>query len=118
MRRFLWIVLFLVSAALLPAAAAAQHLTIEDVRTMALGKGELDHGIWEVWGSDASGQKIEMKVDAESGRDREDAAQRLTARASGAESKFIPTPSCLSINLFFAAIPAYIERAGVSRIWR
>ncbi|MGA7373540.1 MAG: PepSY domain-containing protein [Methyloceanibacter sp.] len=67
MRRFLWIVLFLVSAALLPAAAAAQHLTIEDVRTMALGKGELDHGIWEVRGSDASGQKIEMKVDAESG---------------------------------------------------
>jgi uncharacterized protein YpmB len=67
MRRFLWIVLFLVSAALLPAAAAAQHLTIEDVRTMVLGKGELDHGIWKVRESDASGQKIEMKVDAESG---------------------------------------------------
>ena len=73
MRRFLWIVLLLVSA-LLPAAAAAQYLTIEDVRTMAFGKGvvtlkeiELDHGIWEVRRSDASGQKIEMKVDAESG---------------------------------------------------
>ena len=73
MRRFLWIVLLLVSA-LLPAAAAAQHLTIEDVRTMAFGKGvvtlkeiELDHGIWEVRGRDASGHKIEMKVDAESG---------------------------------------------------
>ena len=74
MRRFLWIVLFLVSAALLPAAAAAQHLTIEDVRTMAFGKGvvtlkeiELDDGIREVRGRDASGHKIEIKVDAESG---------------------------------------------------
>jgi len=50
MRRFLWIVLFL-----LPAAAADQRLTIENVRTMAFGKrvvtlteSELDHGIWEV----------------------------------------------------------------------
>ena len=50
------------------------HNSIEDVREMAFGKGvvtlkeiELDHGIWEVRGRDASGHKIEMKVDAESG---------------------------------------------------
>ena len=74
MRRFLWIVLFALSGALLPTAAGAQHLTIEDVRNMALDRGvvtikeiELDHGIWEVQGRDASGHKIEMKVDALSG---------------------------------------------------
>ena len=50
------------------------HLTIDDVRNMALARGvatieeiELDHGIWEVQGRDASGHKIEMKVDALSG---------------------------------------------------
>jgi uncharacterized membrane protein YkoI len=70
MRRFLWIVLFALSAAAaLPAAAGAQHLSIDDVRNMALARGvatikeiELDHGIWEV-----QGHKIEMKVDALSG---------------------------------------------------
>ena len=74
MRRFLWIVLFSLSAAALPAAAAAQHLTIDDVRNMALDRGvvtikeiELDDGIWEVQGRDAGGHKIEMKVDASSG---------------------------------------------------
>ena len=52
----------------------AQHLTIDDVCNMALGRGvvtikeiELDHGIWEVQGRDAGGHKIEMKVDALSG---------------------------------------------------
>ncbi|MGB3037008.1 MAG: hypothetical protein WBB72_06455 [Methyloceanibacter sp.] len=40
MRRFLWIVLFALSAAAaLPAAAGAQHLTIDDVRNMALARG-------------------------------------------------------------------------------
>jgi hypothetical protein len=39
MRRFLWIVLFALSGALLPTAAGAQHLTIEDVRNMALDRG-------------------------------------------------------------------------------
>lgn len=75
MRRFLWIVLFALSAAAaLPAAAGAQHLTIDDIRNMAFDKGvatikeiELDHGIWEVQGRDAGGPKIEMKVDALSG---------------------------------------------------
>ena len=75
MRRFLWIVLFALSAAApLPAAAGAQHLTIDDVRNKALARGvvaikeiELDHGIWEVQGHDAGGHKIEMKVDALSG---------------------------------------------------
>ena len=69
MCRFLWIVLFALSGALLTTAAAAQHLTIDDVRNMALGRGvvtikeiELDHGI-----RDAGGHKIEMKVDALSG---------------------------------------------------
>ncbi|HSA67459.1 MAG TPA: PepSY domain-containing protein [Methyloceanibacter sp.] len=74
MRRFLWIVLFGLSAAALPADAGAQHLAIGDVRNMAFDRGvvtikeiELDDGIWEVQGRDASGHKIEMKVDAESG---------------------------------------------------
>ena len=61
MRRFLWIVLFALSAAALPAAAGAQHLSIDDVRNM------VDDGIWEVQGRDAGGHKIEMKVDALSG---------------------------------------------------
>ena len=71
MRRFLWIVLFTLSAAALPAEAGAQRLTIDDVRHMALDRGvvtikkiELDHGIREVEGRDASGHEIEMKVDA------------------------------------------------------
>jgi uncharacterized membrane protein YkoI len=74
MRRFLWIVLLTLSAAALPAEAEAQHLTIDDVRNMALDRGvatikeiELDHGLWEVEGRDAGGHKIEMKVDAASG---------------------------------------------------
>ena len=61
-------------AASLPSAAAAQHLTIEDVRAIAFDKGvvtlkeiEHDHSTWEVRGRDASGHKIEIKVDAESG---------------------------------------------------
>ncbi len=74
MCRFLWIVLFALSGALLTTAAGAQHLTIDDVRNMALDRGvvtikeiELDHGIWEVQGRDAGGHKIEMEVDALSG---------------------------------------------------
>jgi uncharacterized membrane protein YkoI len=50
-------------------------VTIEEVRDMAFDKGivkieevELDDGIWEVEGIDASGQEIEMKVEAGSGR--------------------------------------------------
>jgi hypothetical protein len=40
MRRFLWIVLFALSAAAaLPAAAGAQHLTIDEVRNMAFARG-------------------------------------------------------------------------------
>ena len=55
--------------------AAAQPVTIEDVRFMAFDKGivkieevELDDGIWEVEGEDATGHEIEMKVEARSGR--------------------------------------------------
>src|SRR5262249_34867024 len=66
MRRFLWIVLFALSGALLPSAAGAQYLTIDDVRNMALDRGvatikeiELDHDIWEVQRRDAGGHKIE-----------------------------------------------------------
>jgi uncharacterized membrane protein YkoI len=73
MRRFLWIVLCTLSAAA-PPASGAQHLTIDDVRNMAIDRGvatikeiELDHGIWEVQGRDAGGHKIEMKVDASRG---------------------------------------------------
>ena len=54
--------------------AGAQPVSIDDVRIMAFGKGivkieevELDDGIWEVEGTDASGHEIEMEVDAASG---------------------------------------------------
>jgi uncharacterized membrane protein YkoI len=53
----------------------AQGLTIEDVRGIAFAKGivkieqvELDDGVWEVEGIDASGQEIEMKIEAGSGQ--------------------------------------------------
>ncbi|HZJ13292.1 MAG TPA: PepSY domain-containing protein [Methyloceanibacter sp.] len=54
--------------------AAAEPLSIEDVRALAFEKGivtieevELDDGIWEVEGRDSSGHEIEMKVEAASG---------------------------------------------------
>ena len=54
--------------------AAAQPVTIDDVRAMAFDKGivkieevELDDGLWEVEGYDANGHEIAMKVDAASG---------------------------------------------------
>ena len=54
--------------------AAAEPLSIEDVRALAFEKGivtieevELDDGIWEVEGRDSSGHEIEMKVKAASG---------------------------------------------------
>ena len=66
--------LFALSFAL-AAPAAAQPVTIEDVGGMAFDKGivkiekvELDDGIWEVEGDDASGNEIEMKVEAGSGQ--------------------------------------------------
>ena len=73
MRRFLWIVLPALLLASLP-AAGSERLTIDDVRAMAFAKGistikeiELDDGIWEVEGRDASGHRIEMEADAASG---------------------------------------------------
>jgi len=73
MRRFLWIVLFALSGALLPSAAGAQHLTIDDVRNMALDRGSQPSRrlssttISGRSSRDAGGHKIEMKVDALSG---------------------------------------------------
>ena len=64
-----------VALSLLAAPAAAKPVTIEDVRAMAFDKGivrieeiELDDGVWEVEGTDASGQEIEMKIEAGSGQ--------------------------------------------------
>ena len=66
---------FLALSLALALPAAAGTLTIEDVRVMAFDKGivklekvELDDGIWEVKGDDASGHEIEMKVEAISGQ--------------------------------------------------
>jgi len=66
--------IFLAMSFALAVPAAAQPVTIDDVRNMAFNRGiatlkkvELDDGIWEVKGYDASGHKIEMKVDAGSG---------------------------------------------------
>jgi uncharacterized membrane protein YkoI len=65
---------FLALSLALAAPALAQAVTIEDVRAMAFDKGivrveevELDDGVWEVEGIDASGQEIEMKIEAGSG---------------------------------------------------
>jgi len=69
------IFVFLAMNLALAVPAAAQPVTIDDVRLMAFDKGivkieevELDDGIWEVEGKDASGHEIEMKVEAESGQ--------------------------------------------------
>ena len=66
---------FLALSLALAVPASAQPVTIEDVRAVAFDKGivrieeiELDDGVWEVEGTDASGQEIEMKVEAGSGQ--------------------------------------------------
>jgi uncharacterized membrane protein YkoI len=58
----------------LPAAARPYAVSIDDVRNMALDRGvtkikeiELDDGVWELEGWDATGHEIEMEVDARSG---------------------------------------------------
>ena len=65
---------FLAMSLALAVPAAAEPLSIDDVRAMAFEKGivkiaevELDDGIWEVEGYDASGHEIEMKVEAAGG---------------------------------------------------
>jgi hypothetical protein len=64
----------LVLSIALVAPAAAQPVGIDDVRAMAFNKGmvqikkvELDDGIWEVKGFDATGHKIKMEIEAWSG---------------------------------------------------
>ena len=54
--------------------ALAYPVSIEEVRDMAFDKGfvkikeiELDDGVWEVEGKDATGHELEMEVDAASG---------------------------------------------------
>jgi hypothetical protein len=66
---------FLALSLALAAPASAQPVNIEDVRGIAFAKGivkieqvELDDGVWEVEGIDASGQEIEMKIEAGSGQ--------------------------------------------------
>jgi uncharacterized membrane protein YkoI len=73
MRLLLCLVFLVVSLGALP-ALAAKHLTVDDVRDMAFAKGvvtikeiELDDGVWDVEGRDASGHKIKIEVDARSG---------------------------------------------------
>ena len=65
---------FLAMSLALAVPAAAEPLSIDDVRALAFEKGivkieevELDDGIWEVEGYDSSGHEIEMKVEAASG---------------------------------------------------
>jgi uncharacterized membrane protein YkoI len=66
---------FLALSLALAAPASAQPVTIEDVRGIAFAKGivkieqvELDDGVWEVEGTDASGHEIEMNIEAGSGQ--------------------------------------------------
>jgi uncharacterized membrane protein YkoI len=63
-----------ISFTLVLPAAAAGHLTVDEVRDMAFAKGvvmikeiELDHGVWQVEGRGADGHKIKIEVDAASG---------------------------------------------------
>jgi uncharacterized membrane protein YkoI len=72
-RLLLCLVILAVSLAFYP-ALAAKRLTVDDVRDMAFAKGvvtikeiELDDGVWDVEGRDASGHKIKIEVDARSG---------------------------------------------------
>jgi uncharacterized membrane protein YkoI len=73
MRLLPCLVILAVSLAFDP-ALAAKRLTVDDVRDMAFAKGvvtikeiELDDGVWDVEGRDASGHKIKIEVDARSG---------------------------------------------------
>jgi uncharacterized membrane protein YkoI len=66
---------FLALSLALATPVSAQPVTTEDVRAMAFDKGivridevELDDGVWEVEGTDASGHEIEMKIEARSGQ--------------------------------------------------
>ena len=75
MRRILWSVLFFsLASVVLPLPASARYLTAEEVRFIAFSKGivrieeiELDDGVWEVEGDDATGHEIEIRIDAASG---------------------------------------------------
>jgi hypothetical protein len=76
MRRILWSAVFsLTAAALVLPASAKSHLTVEDARLIAFNHGivsieeiELDDGVWEIEGDDASGHEIRIEVEAWSGR--------------------------------------------------
>jgi hypothetical protein len=57
------------------ATPAAAYVDIEDARLMAFDHGivkleevELDDGVWEIEGEDASGHEIDMEIDARTGR--------------------------------------------------
>src|SRR5262245_38321076 len=104
---------FLALSLALAAPAMAQPVTIEDVRAMAFDKGivrieevELDDGVWEVEGIDASGPG---NRDEDRGRERSDhqAQARLANPASIAS---IRAPGgCRDNHLSFAAGEAYIN---------
>ena len=73
MRGYLWIVI-LGSLVFASPAEAGRRVNIDEVRDMAFARGielieeiELDDGIWEIEGRDATGHKIKMDVEADSG---------------------------------------------------
>ena len=75
MRRILWSAVFSLASMALMLPAEARSLTVEDVRLIAFNHGivrieeiELDDGVWEVEGDDASGHEIKIEVEAWSGR--------------------------------------------------
>ncbi len=87
---------------------------------MVIKDVELDDGVWEVVGFDPTGAKIKMKVDAWSGAIIKLKRQRLApSRPSLRNSRMTTRAGGIeTINLFFAAIEAYIESVGASRLWR
>jgi len=82
---------------------------------------ELNDGVWEVEGFDAGGAKMapRIKVHARSWHHRQAQAPRLgdPALLPAGESQ-LAAGGIGTINLFFAAMVAYIQTVGASRLRR
>ena len=108
-------------------AAARPVVNIDEVRDMAFSRGivqikevELNDGVWEVEGFDAGGAKMAPR--SKSAREAaSSSSSSATIRRSGpASGRRIATRrwGIGTINLFFAAMVAYIQTVGASRLRR
>jgi hypothetical protein len=92
---------FLAMSLALAAPAAAEPVTIEEVRGLAFDKGELDDGIWEVEGYDASGHEIEMRVEAASGQIIKLEPTRAPCSTAQHSSRFDSRLGVVEASIFF-----------------